>query len=295
MVLTDDLLPNHVPGGHGFSMDRLPNPRLSLRYVAEGRPRSWVGNSLSSVLRLTKCTGAVPPYIYGDIGGADRWIWFVGGSRRPNGHRLRADPYQVLANLLALAAVCPFVGSLSDLIGRRYVALCGAFFLVLGMVVASTAHNMNIFICKERRAVAPHWMGADKSTGGMTFAGVGAGINELTALAVTSELAPTRKRGKYVAILVFTILPFTPSVLWAQLIASHSNWRYCGALCGAWAAVGFIMTAIFYFPPPRANSHGLTKREIIGQIDYVGGFLSISGMLLFMAGKRQHVWMRLMS
>lgn len=119
----------------------------------------------------------------------------------------------------------------------------------------------------------------------MTFAGVGAGINELTALAVTSELAPTRKRGKYVAGLVFTILPFTPSVLWGQLIASHSSWRYCGALAGAWAAAGFIMTAIFYFPPPRVNSQGLTKKEILSQIDYVGGFLSIAGMLLFMAGK----------
>lgn len=203
----------------------------------------WTGSQIPVYL-----FGAVPPYVYGDIGGADRWIWFV------------------LANLLALAAVCPFVGSLSDLIGRRYVALSGAFFLILGMVVSSTAHSMNVFIC------------------GMTFAGVGAGINELTALAVTSELAPTRKRGKYVAVLIFTILPFTPSVLWGQLIASHSSWRYCGALCGAWAAVGFIMTAIFYFPPPRVNSQGLTKKEILGQIDYVGGFLSISGMLLFMAG-----------
>lgn len=129
----------------------------------------------------------------------------------------------------------------------------------------------------------------------MTFAGVGAGINELTALAVTSELAPTRKRGKYVAVLIFTILPFTPSVLWGQLIASHSSWRYCGALCGAWAAVGFIMTAIFYFPPPRVNSQGLTKKEILSQIDYVGGFLSISGMLLFMAGKFEHVWVRSLS
>lgn len=126
----------------------------------------------------------------------------------------------------------------------------------------------------------------------MTFAGVGAGINELTALAVASELAPTRKRGKYVAVLIFTILPFTPSVLWGQLIASHSSWRYCGALCGAWAAVGFIMTAIFYFPPPRVNSQGLTKKEVLSQIDYIGGFLSISGMLLFMAGKFEHVWVR---
>jgi MFS family permease len=31
----------------------------------------------------------------------------------------------VLANLLALAALCPFTGALSDLIGRRYVALIG--------------------------------------------------------------------------------------------------------------------------------------------------------------------------
>lgn len=52
----------------------------------------------------------------------------------------------VLANLLALAAVCPFVGALSDLVGRRYVALAGASFIILGMIVCSTAHSMNIFI-----------------------------------------------------------------------------------------------------------------------------------------------------
>lgn len=118
----------------------------------------------------------------------------------------------------------------------------------------------------------------------MALAGVGAGINELTALAVTSELAPTRKRGKYVAILVLTIIPFCPSVLWAQLIASRHGWRYCGALCGAWAAFGFLMTLIFYFPPPRVNSQGFSRGDIIRQIDFVGGFLSVAGMLLFMAG-----------
>ncbi len=118
----------------------------------------------------------------------------------------------------------------------------------------------------------------------MTFAGVGAGINELTALAATAELAPTRKRGTYVAILVFTILPFCPSVLWAQLIAAHAGWRYCGLLCGLWAAAGLFLTLIFYFPPPRVNSQGLSRKEIISQIDFVGGFLSIAGMLLFMMG-----------
>ncbi|TKA79621.1 hypothetical protein B0A49_00968, partial [Cryomyces minteri] len=202
--------------------------------------------------------GGVPPYIYRELGGADRWIWFV------------------LANLLSLAAVCPFVGSLSDLIGRRYVAIIGAVFIVLGMIVCSTAHTMNVFIC------------------GMVFAGVGAGINELTALAATSEMAPTRKRGKYVAVLIFTIVPFCPSVLWAQLIAYYSNWRYIGVVCGVWAFIGLVLTAVFYFPPPRVNSQGLSRNEILAQIDYVGGLLSIAGMLLFMMGMQwggyQYPW-----
>jgi hypothetical protein len=44
------------------------------------------------------------------------------------------------------------------------------------------------------------------------------------------------------------------------------------------------MTAVFYNPPPRAISVGLTRSEVIKQIDFIGGFLSISGMILFMAG-----------
>ncbi|KIW12458.1 hypothetical protein PV08_09735 [Exophiala spinifera] len=203
----------------------------------------WTGSQIPVYI-----LGGIPPYIYADIGGVDRWIWFV------------------LAYLLALAAVCPFVGSISDLIGRRYVALGGSTLLIIAMIICGRAQTMNVFIM------------------GMAFSGVGAGICELTSLAVTSELAPTRKRGKYVSILVFTIIPFCPSVLWAQLIASHAGWRYCTLLCGLWACVGFCGTLFFYFPPPRPNSRGLTRREIIGEIDFVGGGLSIVGMILFLAG-----------
>jgi hypothetical protein len=151
----------------------------------------------------------------------------------------------------------------------------------------------------------------------MVFAGVGAGksneslilardaaelvigVNELTALAVTSELAPVADRGKYVAVLVFSIVPFVPSVLYAQLIAYHSNWRYIGVFCGVWAFIGLVMTAVFYFPPPRANSEftrhassqrkltyagdGMSRKEILRRIDYLGGLLSISGMICFVS------------
>ncbi|EXJ79815.1 hypothetical protein A1O3_08100 [Capronia epimyces CBS 606.96] len=203
----------------------------------------WTGSQIPVYI-----LGGIPPYIYSDIGGSDRWIWFV------------------LAYLLALAAICPFVGSISDLIGRRWVASGGSGLLIIAMIISGTAKSMEVFIV------------------GMAFSGVGAGICELTSLAVTAELAPTRKRGKYVAILVFTILPFCPSVLWGQLIAHYAGWRYCCLLCGLWACVGFFGTIAFYFPPPRPNSRGLTKKEIIGEIDFVGGGLSISGMILFLAG-----------
>lgn len=73
-------------------------------------------------------------------------------------------------------------------------------------------------------------------------------------------------------------------MLWAQLIASRHGWRYIGLLCGVWAAIGFFATLFFYFPPPRVNSTGLTRRQILAQIDWVGGVLSIGGMVLFMAG-----------
>lgn len=83
--------------------------------------------------------------------------------------------------------------------------------------------------------------------------------------------------------MIFTIIPFCPSVLWGQLIAYYTNWRWIGLLCGIWNFIGLIMTAVFYFPPPRVNSSGMTSREILGQIDYVGGLLSVGGMILFMA------------
>jgi MFS family permease len=162
--------------------------------------------------------------------------------------------------------MCPFVGSLSDLFGRRYVALGGAMLLIIGNIVTSTAHTMNTFIA------------------GMAIAGAGAGINELTSLAVTSELAPTKKRGIYVSALVFTILPFCPSVLWGQLIASRGSWRYIGLICGVWAFIGMVLTAVFYFPPPRALTVGMSRRQILKRVDFIGGFLSIGGILLFMAG-----------
>jgi len=59
---------------------------------------------------------------------------------------------------------------------------------------------------------------------------------------------------------------------------------YIGLICGIWAAIGTLLVLFFYFPPPRVNSAGMSRKDVIRQIDFVGGFLSISGMILFMMG-----------
>jgi len=118
----------------------------------------------------------------------------------------------------------------------------------------------------------------------MVISGAGAGLNELISLAATGEMVPTAKRGFYVGAVVMTILPFAPSVLWAQLITQASSWRYVGAFVAAWNVLGFIFLACFYWELPRPNTGGWKRSEILKHIDYVGGILSIGGVMCFMMG-----------
>ena len=116
----------------------------------------------------------------------------------------------------------------------------------------------------------------------MVLAGLGAGLNELIALAGTAELVPVKKRGTYVGLVVFTILPFCPSVLWAQLIAEASNWRYVGIPICVWNFLGLLFVVFLYDDP--AKHRKIDKKKVLREVDYVGGILSTFGVTLFMMG-----------
>ncbi|KAK3500884.1 fungal trichothecene efflux pump [Neurospora crassa] len=202
---------------------------------------------------------AVPVFIYRDLGGVDRWVWFV------------------TAHLLATAAISPFVGRFSDVFGRRWIALAGSSFIVFGQVMCGVAENMDIFI------------------GGMALTGIGTGINELTALAGTAELAPVAHRGYYIAGMILTIIPLLPSVMYSQIISAFSTWRYISILTGGWALVGLVMTALFYHPPaPTEGLNWKQKLSLMKDMDVVGGFLSIIGLALLelglLGGGYQYPW-----
>ncbi|KAM7221053.1 MFS drug efflux pump [Rhypophila decipiens] len=191
---------------------------------------------------------AVPVYIYADLGGADHWIWLAS------------------ANLLATAAISPFVGSLSDIFGRRIVAIAGSVFIIVGQIMCGCAKSMDVFI------------------GGMAVSGVGTGISELTVIAGVADIVPVSKRGYYTAFVTLSVLPFIPSVLWAQLIAYSSTWRYISLFTGLWSTVALVLTVLCYSPasppPPRleAGSETPSTFRLFMRLDWVGGIISIAGL-----------------
>lgn len=95
-----------------------------------------------------------------------------------------------MSNTLACAAAVPFAGAISDLLGRRYVALLGAGLVIIGVIVVGLAHRVEIAI------------------GGMAIVGVGAGLAEVVAGAAVSEMAPVKSRGKYIGTTFLFLLPF---------------------------------------------------------------------------------------
>lgn len=70
-----------------------------------------------------------------------------------------------VANILGVAAAAPFTGYLEDLLGRRRIAIGGAALLCIGSIIFGTAKSFG------------------QAVTGLSLAGAGAAVGELTALA----------------------------------------------------------------------------------------------------------------
>jgi len=114
-------------------------------------------------------------YTVADIGGQTSFAWLA------------------ISYTLSLAAIAPFAGAISDLIGRRYVSLLGCTLVMVGMIIVGKSARMPVAI------------------GGMAIVGTGAGLSEVIGTAGVAELAPVRSRGKYVGFIYILIYPFAAS------------------------------------------------------------------------------------
>ncbi|KAF3044451.1 hypothetical protein E8E12_010792 [Didymella heteroderae] len=209
-------------------------------------------------------------------------LYFTGGSLSFIGTDLnitRGIVWLPTANILAIAATCPYAGYLQDLFGKRYIALFGSFSICLGCALVGSAQSFGQAIV------------------GMALSGVGAAIGELTGLAGLAEVVPVKYRGYSLALVTAFVLPFCPYLLYVELWSHRDltvGWRW-----GPWVSLiyngivglGLLFT---YFPKAHTRADGFSRRAILKKIDYMGGFLSITGLTLFLvalnSGGYTHGW-----
>ncbi|EME40496.1 hypothetical protein DOTSEDRAFT_55697 [Dothistroma septosporum NZE10] len=209
-------------------------------------------------------------------------LYFTGGSLKFIAADLNAPDiiaWLPVSNTLAIAAVCPFVGYLQDLFGKRYIALFGAALLCVGCIVLGTAHHLG------------------QGLAGMALAGAGAGVGELTGLAGLAEIVPVKHRGYSLAILTAFVTPFAPYVMYIELFStrgSHPTWRWGMWISLIYNGLTLVGLAVFYWPHGVRRADGLRKIDVLKRIDYVGALLSIVGLTLFLvalqAGGYTHPW-----
>lgn len=171
----------------------------------------------------------------------------------------------IVAQFIAVGSIVPFVGPLVDLIGRKKVTLLSLGLVVVAMILLGTTQTIAGLIAA------------------MAISGISIGIQLLTSVAAVTELVPTYKRGITIGYIVMGFMPFAPASLYGQLLAEHS-WRYVGLIIGVLALVALVILAIWYNPPPRPNSVGLSKKQCLARMDFVGAFLGIGGITVFLVG-----------
>ncbi|KAL6712287.1 hypothetical protein ACN47E_000164 [Coniothyrium glycines] len=209
-------------------------------------------------------------------------LYFTGGSLGFIEEDLglaRGSAWLPTANILAIAAVCPYAGYLQDLFGKRYIALFGSMCICVGCILVATGHSFAQLLA------------------GMSISGVGAATGELTGLAGLAEVVPVKYRGYSLALVTAFVIPFCPYLLYVEMWSHHDTkvgWRW-----GPWVALIFngivlIGLACTYFPHNHTRAEGFSRRAILKRIDYIGGVLSITGLTLFLvalqAGGYTHPW-----
>lgn len=194
------------------------------------------------------------------------------------GQALTSSVWLPVSNTLAVAAVAPFSGYMQDMFGRRNITLIGSVAIMVGCILAATAHSFG------------------QGVVGLAIAGAGAGIGELTALSGVAELVPVKYRGFYLGGIVAFLLPFTPYVLYSQLLSTRTGqgWRWCYWISLIYNFVAFVGMLLTYFPEREIDIKRESKRAILKKIDWVGACLSIIGITLFLvaiqAGGYTHPW-----
>jgi MFS family permease len=138
---------------------------------------------------------------------------------------------------------------------------------MIGCAVAATAKNINTLI------------------GASTLIGVGSAMHQL-AWSCLAELVPKKSRGLALGIFTASLAPasaFAPVI--GNAFVSSSSWRFAYWLPFALDGAALLLVFLFYRPINQYIRHeDETIMQQIAALDWVGLFLLISGLVLFLLG-----------
>ncbi|KAI8622965.1 fungal trichothecene efflux pump [Xylariaceae sp. FL1651] len=182
------------------------------------------------------------------------------------------SPYIAWVNVgrtLALSFTYTILGRLSDLFGRRWFFIIGNVVALIGIIVCSTAQNVNALIV------------------GSTIYGIGETV-QLSFNVAIGELVPNKYRPIVLSFIFGTSAPIAGigSVISRAIYENpHLGWRWTYHINTIVVAVAIVLLFFFYHPPNFDLLHERkTKRELLKKLDYIGIFLWIAGLTLFLIG-----------
>ncbi|KIW63291.1 hypothetical protein PV04_10149 [Phialophora macrospora] len=166
----------------------------------------------------------------------------------------------------AAAVGFSIAGRLSDVFGRRYVILVGQFLTIVGGAVACSAQSMNQLIAGEVI------LGGSIGTVSVAYAGI-------------SEILPNKWRGAGLAWTELNLASWAiAGTLLANALLSHASWRVMYYIAMGYGGFSLVGTFLVYFPPSHPRPDGKTKWQEFKELDFIGTFLFVSGLAVFLYG-----------
>lgn len=161
------------------------------------------------------------------------------------------------------------IGSLSDIVGRRWFIIIAQTFGLVGSIVCATAKNVNTLIA------------------GTVLTAVAGAAQQLYPLLV-QEIVPNQYRIWAQAFIMATVVPTIGfGTLFARAFVANTAlaWRWCYWLNVIVCGVSILLFAFCYFPPDfRTINKTMTRMEELKRIDYGGLFLYSAGLILLLLG-----------
>ncbi|KAJ2977771.1 hypothetical protein NUW58_g7706 [Xylaria curta] len=167
--------------------------------------------------------------------------------------------------LLANAVFVPFLGALSDLIGRRMVLLFSVVSFTVGTIISTLATNFTTLLI------------------GRAIQGVGGGGIYTLGYIVVSDIIPLRQRPKYLALIIAGwALGTVVGPVTGGLVAEHAQWQWIFYINYPFCALG-LLAVPFAFRNLKLQNQPPFLTALL-RVDWFGSILFIAGVSSFLIG-----------